>query len=584
MRMESLQLGSERLRAAQMTTLNAAIIALCAALLTIAPARAAYPPPVVAPHAMVASAERDASKVGIAILKRGGNAVDAGVAVAFALAVVHPDAGNLAGGGFMMIHLASGKNVAVDFRETAPGRATRTMYQDAHGRIIPGASTIGYRAVAVPSTVAGLALAEKRFGHLSWQQVIEPARRLAAQGFRVSPAVADVLSDPGVQKQLSRFAESRRIFLPHGRPYRAGEWMKRPDLARTLQRLQQNGPAEFYRGRTARLIAADMRRHGGLITLRDLSGYHALFRAPVTGEYRGYQIVSMPLPSSGGITIISELNMLKHFRLSALGPLSAASMHDIIEAMRRAFADRARYLGDPAFTRIPVARLISQAYADQRVQSILPEKATPSSQIGPGLAMPAEHKETTHFDVVDAAGNAISCTYTLNGPFGSGATVPGTGIVLNNEMDDFASAPGVPNMFGLVQGEANAIAPGKRPLSSMTPTLVMKGKRLFLVTGSPGGPTIISTVLEILLNMIDYKMDVSAATAAPRFHHQWLPDRVRIEPVGFSPDTIRILKQWGYVFGAPSYMGDAQTIEIDPKTGARLGASDPRGSGVTLGY
>ena len=543
-------------------------------------------PLVVARHGMVVSAERDASRVGVKILQEGGNAVDAAVAVAFALAVVHPDAGNLGGGGFMMVHLRAGKDVAIDFRETAPRASTRTMYLDRRGRVIVGASTVGYQCVAVPGTVAGLALAEARFGRLGFSKVIEPARRLAQNGFHISAFVADALADPDARKALSASPESLRVFRPAGRWYQRGDRMVRPDLARTLARLQRYGPSEFYSGGTARAIARDMRLHGGLITLADLQGYRAVLRKPVVGVYRGVRIVSMPPPSSGGVALIEMLNILRRYNLKSMGSGSPQAIHFLLEAMRRAFADRSRYLGDPAFTRVPVRQLTSLQYADERAKSILPDRATPSSEIGPGqpAGVTGERPETTHFCVVDGQGNAASCTYTLNGPFGSGITVPGTGVVLNDEMDDFTSSPGTPNMFGLIQGEANAIAPGKRPLSSMTPTLVLKGNRLFLVTGSPGGPTIINTVLEVIVNVTDFGMNPAVANASPRFHHQWLPDRVRLEPKGFSPETLAALKRMGYLFGPRSEIGDAETIEIDPKTGELLGASDPRGSGVAMGY
>lgn len=547
------------------------------------PAEAAYPRPLAAHRGMVVSAERDASLVGVEIMREGGNAVDAAVAVSFALAVVHPEAGNLGGGGFMMIHLRNGQNIALDFRETAPSGATRNMYLDQNGKVIPDASTVGYRSVAVPGTVPGMALAEKRFGKIGWKRVIEPARRLALYGAHVSYSTADTLGDRDTRKLLEKFPESRRVFYPGGHAYREGEWMRRPDLAATFSRLEKNGPAEFTTGYTARQIAADMRRHGGLITLKDLQNYRPILRTPVKGEYRGYTIVSMPLPSSGGVALVEMLNVLQHYDLKSMGFGSAAAMHVMIEAMRRAFADRSRFLGDPAFSSAPIAHLLSPSYADELARTISPDLATPLSAIHAG-GTSTEGTQTTHFCTADSEGNAVSCTYTLNALFGSGITVPGTDVVLNDEMDDFTSAPGQPNMFGLIQGEANSIAPGKRPLSSMTPTLVLKNGNLVLATGSPGGPTIINTVLEILVNIIDFGMDPEAAVSAPRFHHQWMPDRVRIEPGGFSPDTIAILKTMGYSFDRPRRQGDAQAISFDVTTHTFFGGADPRWSAAAAGY
>ena len=569
--------------------------------------RAAESLAVQAKHDMVVSADVDASRAGLEVLQRGGNAVDAAVAVAFALAVVRPDSGNLGGGGFMMVHLKSGQDLAVDFRETAPLRSSGNMYLDRAGHIIRGASTIGYQSVAVPGTVAGMALAHRRWGRLSWQSDLEPACRLASRGFRISRALADELADPETQALLRRFPESRRLFLANSRSPRLGDVMVRPDLAATIRDLQTHGPRAFYRGRIATTIAHDMRLHGGLISLRDLNTYQPVVRDPITGQYRGYQVVSMPPPSSGGVALLEMLNILQRYDLASSGPDSALTIHRMAEAMRRAFADRSRYLGDPDFVKVPVSRLISPDYANIRAASVLPDRASTSTEVGPGAAAkgsplvptlgyrrgisadsrrwPAFHEktETTHFSIVDRWGNAAACTYTLNGAFGSGITVPGTGIVLNDEMDDFASAPGIPNMFGLLQGAANEIAPRKRPLSSMTPTFVFRNGRLVLVTGSPGGLTIINTVLNILVNTIDFHLGPSAAVRAPRFHHQWLPDRLRVERGGLSPETLQRLRVMGYTVEERGPMGDAGTIGVDPRTGARIGAADPRGSGEAVG-
>jgi gamma-glutamyltranspeptidase/glutathione hydrolase len=531
---------------------------------------------------MVASASRHASEVGVEVLRRGGNAVDAAVAVGLALAVTYPQAGNLGGGGFMVIRTADGQATVIDYRETAPAAARRDLYLDAQGNVIPEASTVGHRAVGVPGTVAGLAMALEKHGTRPWRELAEPARRLAAEGFPVSYHLAGSLRE---SRLLARFPESHRIFQRDGRPFEEGEVFRQPDLARTLRRIKERGPREFYEGRTAELLAAEMKAGGGLITPEDLKEYRPVERRPLRGTYRGYEIITMPPPSSGGVALLEMLNILERYPLAGMGHNSTERYHLLIEAMRRAFADRSELLGDPDFVRVPVRGLTSRAYADERAKSIDPARATPSAEVRAGSPAPYEPVETTHFTIVDGAGNAVANTYTLNGAYGSGVTASGTGVLLNNEMDDFTSKPGVPNLFGLIQGEQNAIAPRKRPLSSMTPTIVTRNGRLAFALGSPGGPTIINTVLQVTLNVIDHRMNIQQAVSTTRIHHQWLPDQVRHEPFGLSPDVVRALEARGHRFASPSYMGDAEAVMIDPETGFRLGASDPRNpDSAAVGY
>jgi len=560
-------------------------LAFVLALVAVSPpAFAAAPAPVRAKHGMVASATAEASAAGVEILKAGGNAVDAAVATALALAVTHPTAGNLGGGGFMLVRMADGGAVAIDYRETAPAAAGRDMYLGADGGVIPGASIVGYRAVGVPGTVAGLALALSQYGTRSFAQVAAPAIRLARRGFVVSKTLADELQSQA--PKLEQFPESKRIFLRDGEPYAEGDRFKRPELARTLERLAKAGPGDFYRGRVAKQIAADMAANGGLITAADLRDYKAKARPVLRGTYRGYEILTMPPPSSGGATLLQALNILEGTPLDSFGPGASQADHLVIEAMRRAFADRARFFGDPDFVKIPVRVLTSKAYAAKQRATIQPNKATPSTDISMSRP-PPESPDTTHFSVVDAQGNAVSNTFTLNMPFGSGATVKGAGFLLNDEMDDFTSKPGTPNGFGLIQGEANAIAPHKRPLSSMTPTLVLKDGKLWMALGSPGGPTIINTVLQVLLGTIDFHEGLGQAVAAPRLHQQWMPDVVLTEKGGVNADTAKLLGAMGYTLRESRWgtMGDCEAVMIDPATGVRLGASDPRNPDArSVGY
>jgi gamma-glutamyltranspeptidase/glutathione hydrolase len=452
-------------------------------------------------------------------------------------------------------------------------------------------STEGYRAVAVPGTVAGLALAHKRHGKLKWEVLVEPARKLAAEGFEVNYHLARSLRYDSTIERMANFPESRRIFQRDGRYYEMGDTFVQPELAAVLARIRSN-PRDFYEGETARLIAADMKASGGIITLEDLRTYEPTIRKPLRGTYRGHEILTMPPPSSGGIALLEMLNMLEAYDLESLGWHSAQYTHTVAEVMRRAFADRAAFLGDADFVKVPVAALTSAAFAAERRKTINPLEASPSREAGAGNPAPYESPDTTHFTIVDREGNVVSNTYTLNDSYGSGVTAKGTGILLNDEMDDFTAKVGVANDYGLIQGEANAIQPKKRPLSSMTPTIVLKDDKPYFAIGSPGGPTIINTVLHVIVNVIDFGMDIQQAVSAPRFHHQWLPDQLYWEAFGVSPDTRNTLEKMGHTFrnipgmsrALPSDIGDAQGVLIDPKTGVRMGASDPRLGGVAVGW
>lgn len=544
--------------------------------------------PVRAAHGIAASTHRLASEVGVDVMKRGGNAIDASVAVAFALAVTHPAAGNIGGGGFMMIRLRDGRTTAIDYREMAPSKAARDIYLDQGGKLIEGegSSLVGYRAAGVPGTVAGMEMALKKYGSgkLTWAQLIEPARRLAADGFPLSYSYAQDLRES--EELLGRYEDSRRIFLNNGKFYAEGERLRQPELAATFARMQKDGAREFYEGETARLIVEDMKSHNGLMTLEDLRGYVAKEREPLKGTYRGHQVITMPPPSSGGAVLIEMLNILEGYDLGKMGWSSSEKYHLVAEAMRRAFADRAEYMGDADFVKVPIAGLIEKAYAERQRSTINMQRASTSAEVRAGRPPGYESEETTHFTVVDAEGNAVSNTYTLNWGYGSGVTARGTGILLNNEMDDFAAKPGTPNQFGLVQGERNAVAPRKRPLSSMTPTFVLRPDgTLWFAVGSPGGPTIINTVLHVITNIVDHGMNIQQAIDAPRIHHQWLPDEIIYEPYGLSADTQRALEARGHKLTAkPRYMGDCEGIMIEEKTGMRLGASDPRDEGAAVGY
>jgi gamma-glutamyltranspeptidase / glutathione hydrolase len=551
-------------------------------------ARAASRQPARARHGMVVSTERLASQAGVEVLKRGGNAVDAAIAVAFALTVTYPAAGNIGGGGFMMIRLRDGRTTAIDYREMAPAAAHRNVYLDERGELKKGegGSLIGYRASGVPGTVAGMELALKKYGSgkLSWAQLVEPARRLAAEGFPLPYGLARSLK--GNAKELGLYPETSKVYLKGGRFFEEGEVWRQPELAATFARIQRSGAREFYEGRTARLISDDMRAHGGLITLEDMKNYVAKERTPLRTTYRGFEVISMPPPSSGGAVLIEMLNILEGFDLRHMGAASSERYHVQTEAMRRAFADRAEYMGDSDFVSVPVAGLTDKSYAESLRKGIKMERASTSAEVKAGKPAGYESEETTHFTVVDAEGNCVSNTYTLNDGFGSKVVIKGTGILMNDEMDDFAAKPGTPNMFGLIQGERNAVAPRKRPLSAMTPTFVLRPDgSLWFAVGSPGGPTIINTVLQVITNVIDFDMNIQQAVDAPRIHHQWLPDEITYEPFGLSADTFRALEARGHrITQKPRYMGDAQGIMVEEKTGVRLGASDPRNYGEPVGY
>jgi gamma-glutamyltranspeptidase/glutathione hydrolase len=540
---------------------------------------------------MVASVHPRASSVGAQIMREGGNAVDAAVATGFALAVVHPAAGNLGGGGFMLYRTAAGETHFLDFREQAPAAASRDMYLDKQGNVTEE-SRFGYRSAGVPGTVAGLVDAERRWGKLGLAKVMAPAIRLAREGVAVTQYEAESMHEA----ELARDPESRRIFQRNGHLYEQGEVLKQPELAQTLERIARN-PGEFYSGALASEIAAAIQRGGGFITAADLAAYKVVERVPVHGTYRGYDIYSAPPPSSGGIALVETLNILEGFDLRAAQRNSAQHLHLVAEAYRRVFFDRSVFLGDPDFAEIPVAQLIDKKYAAEWRSSIDPNKASVSAdlqrpsmvQLDQSAALQApyigpEKQNTTHYSIVDEAGDAVAVTTTLNDSFGAHVTLPALGFLLNDEMDDFAAKVGVPNMFGLLQGEANAIAPGKRPLSAMTPTMVVKEGRLLLVLGSPGGPTIITTVANVLTNAVDFGEDIQRAVNAPRFHHQWMPDELRVEAWQLSPDTLALLEKMGHKIRRTNSWGDAECVAIDWKTGERLGASDSRNGGAAVGW
>lgn len=530
---------------------------------------------------MVASRSALASEVGADILARGGNAIDAAVATGFALAVTYPSAGNLAGGGFMVIRLADGTTITNDHREVAPLAATRDMYLDASGDVVPGRSTSSHLAVGVPGTVDGLLDVLERYGTMSRREVIAPAIRLARNGF---PLDLDLARDLAAQlPAMQQYPASMAIFSnsrKDGQPWQRGDVLRQTDLARTLELISRKGRDGFYRGRTAALFAAEMKRGGGLITEEDLAGYESVWREPVTGTYRDHQIISMPPPSSGGVLLVQMLNMLGAHDLRSMGYGSADAVHVMIEAERRAYADRAEYLGDPDFVKVPMAQLIDPAYAKQRFADFNPLKSSRSSEIGAG-SWPAESPDTTHVSVIDKAGNAVAYTTTLNLSYGAKMVAEGTGMLLNNEMDDFSSKPDTPNAYGLIGRAANAIEPRKRMLSSMTPTIVVKDGKVLLVTGSPGGSTIITTTLQIIVNVIDHGMTLSDAVSSPRVHHQWQPDAVLYERRGLSPDTVKILSERGHQ-GLTEWkwergIGDANSVMA--VGGGFAGMADPRNAG-----
>ncbi len=539
--------------------------------------------PVVYRHGMVVGTEQLAAEVGSSILQQGGNAVDAAVATGFALAVTYPRAGNLTGGGFMLIHLAKqNRQVFIDYRETAPKAATRDMFLDENGEVDKKRAYFSHQAAGVPGTVAGLLYALDKYGTMSREKVLAPAIALAEQGFRVSFALNYEITARG--QRLRGNPEALRLFFrPDGEAYDIGETWRQPDLAWTLRQISTGGTDGFYRGKVAQRIVAEMKAGGGLITLEDLADYRAVERAPIRGTFRGFEIVSSPPPSSGGVHILQILNILDGFDLTGMGPNSAAYLHVLAESMKLAYADRSKFLGDPDFVNVPVTELTDPAYATRQRQLIEPSRATPSSDILPGKVLAPESDDTTHFNVADHHGNVVSNTYTLNASFGSGIAVPGTGMLLNNEMPDFAVRPNHPNLFGLVQGEAHSIAGGKRPVSSMSPTIVFRGGKPWLATGSPGGSRIINIVVQTLLNAMVFDMNVATAGISPRIHHQWQPDVILAEQ-GISPDTVQLLEAKGHrVEQTNRTIGRTQSIMLDD--GWLLGATDTRRpQGWVAGY
>src|SRR3982751_1624145 len=559
-----------------LVTASAALAFICATSV-----QAASPTPVLAKHGMVVSAHRFASKAGIDVLKAGGNAVDAAVAVGYALAVTFPEAGNLGGGGFLTVRFHDGRTAFIDFRETAPAKATATMYQDANGNPIPALSRRGYLAVGVPGTVSGLELARTRFGTRSRAALMASAIRLARDGFVLDQGDADMLADAA--DEFRKNPPSAAIFLNHGQPWKPGQRLVQTDLARSLSEIAKSGTAAFYDGPIAAKIAAASKAGGGILSTGDLAGYKARELKPLECDYRGYHMISAPPPSSGGVVLCETFNILEGYPVAELGFHSAAGTHLLVEAMRRAYHDRNLNLGDPSFVTVDTAHFIDKRYAAQLRQGIDPDHATPSASLG-GIGGGGEGRNTTHFSIVDKDGNAVSLTYTLNDWFGAHVTAAGTGILLNDEMDDFSAKPGAPNMYGLVEGPNNAVAPGKRPLSSMTPTIVTKDGKLVMVVGTPGGSRIPSAVIETISNVVDFGMTVTEAVDAPRVHHQWLPDEIGYEQLGLSADTIAKLEAMGHKVMPMDYGNQVAAILVGaPAIGVKplgddhlYGAIDPR--------
>ena len=574
-------------------SIKALLIALTAALVPFSQvtqanssaihSRMATAQPEWAKHGMVSSQEALASQIGIDILQQGGNAVDAAVAVGYALAVTLPRAGNVGGGGFMMVYLKDqDKTIAIDYREMAPNKAHKDMFLNENGDAVTKLSRSHGLAIGVPGTVMGLNQALEKYGSLSLKKVIQPAIKLARDGIKVTPDLA--VSLDGLKRRLLKWPSTAEIFFKaDGSNYEIGEVLKQPELAHTLSLIAEKGTNGFYKGETAEKIAKAVQQAGGMMTVKDLANYKAIEREPVSGTYRGYKVVSMPPPSSGGVHIIEMLNVLENFPLRELGHNTAQTIHLMAETMKYAYADRSKHLGDPDFTRVPLKQLTDKAYAKQIADKIIFNKATPSSEIKPAKFAPYESDQTTHYSVVDKWGNLVSNTYTLNFSYGSGLVAKGTGILLNNEMDDFSAKPGVPNGYGLIGGEANSVQPQKRPLSSMSPTIVFDSKdNPVLVTGTPGGSRIITTTLQVILNVIDHQLNITEASNAPRIHHQWMPDEIRVEK-SLNKDTIRILESMGHKIHVKSAMGSTQSIELTEQ--GLFGASDLRRAGsAVVGY
>lgn len=538
--------------------------------------------PVLAKQAMVVTAQHLATQVGVDILKQGGNAVDAAVAVGYTLAVVHPCCGNIGGGGFMVLHLAEGKTMFLDFREKAPLKATPTLFQDTEGNVVKGRSTHSYLGVGVPGTVMGLNTALATYGSMSRKQVMTPAIKLAREGFVLTAGDVNILHTRS--EDFAKYPNVANTFLNHGKPYEVGDRLVQPQLAHTLALISKEGSHAFYRGRIAQAVVKASKENGGLLSMEDFADYTVNWAQPIACGYHGYTIMSAPPPSSGGTTICQILQLIQPYPMKKWGYGSVKAIHYLVEAERRAFADRNTYLGDPAFVKNPISELLSPKHIAQMRASIEPDRATPSSEIKGSLGAD-EGQHTTHYSIVDAKGNAVSITYTINYLFGLGQIAGDTGFFLNNEMDDFTAKPGVPNSFGLVQGRVNQIEPGKRPLSSMSPTIVLKDGKLFMVTGSPGGSTIISTTLESILNVVDFGMNMQQAVDAPRVHHQWYPDVVLIEQGLLTPKTQTALKDMGYRFKEMTSWGADEAILLNPKTGLLEGANDRRRpAGLAAGY
>ncbi len=541
--------------------------------------------PVTARHGMVVAQEPLAADVGLQILKNGGNAVDAAVAVGFALAVTHPAAGNIGGGGFMLVRLANGKVYFLDFREAAPKQASRDMYLGPDGNPTKD-SLVGWKASGVPGSVKGFELASKKWGSKHWSDLLAPSVSLARDGFVVDKALAAELGYP--HSSLDKDPESKRIFLRDGNPYKEGEIFRQPELAETLQRIAAHGAREFYEGETAKKLAKAMKQHSGLISLEDLKAYRALERTPLEGDYKGFHIVTSPPPSAGGLGILQMAGILTGTGYESDGPDSPKATHYMAEAMRRFYADRSEYLGDPGFYHVPVQQLLNPAYLTDRRKTIKADQATASSNVAPGTIQAQaagirqyESGETTHFNVVDAQGNAVAVTYTLNGGFGSGVTAPGLGFLLNNEMDDFSAKPGTPNMFGVVGGNANAIQPGKRPLSSMNPTIITQNGKLFMVVGAPGGSRITTGVFQVMMDVMDFGMNPQAAVDLPRFHNQWKPDVLYLQK-GFNPEFTAILEKMGYKTERTDGVARVEAIVV--KNSVLQGGTESKRNGKVAGY
>jgi len=563
----------------KLSRLLAASALLCPFFAISLPARE----PVRARKAMVVAQEPIATDVGVAVLKAGGNAIDATVAVALALAVTHPSAGNLGGGGFILARMADGRTSFIDFREMAPRSASRNMYIGPDGKATRD-SIVGWRAAGVPGTVRGLEFAHKKFGRKGWAELVQPSIDLAAKGVELS--YAEARSMCGTRKLLEQFPESKRIFLNGGTCFEAGDRLVQPELAEVLKRIGREGAKDFYEGQTALILAEESKKHGGEITLEDLNRYSVVERKPLTGKYRGYDIITAPPPSSGGVGMLEMMGMLEGTGYEKSGAGSAATTHFMAEVMRRYYADRAEFLGDPEFVKMPLKGLVSKAYTEKLRAGIDPLKATPSTTLRAGKAFDYESTETTHIDIVDEQGNAVALTYTINGSYGNGVTVPRLGFLLNNEMDDFAAKPGEANMFGLVQGEANAIQPMKRPLSSMTPTIVLKDGELHLVVGAPGGSRIISGVTQVVLYVLDFGMNVQQAIDQPRLHHQWMPDKLYVER-GFSPDTKALLEQRGHKVEVTGGVASVEAIMVEKTADGKrwlAGAQNGRSASKAAGY